>query len=156
MGRSQETFNKKEVRTRKEKKRKAKEEKRVKKKASGKKSSFDEMIAYVDEAGRITSTPPDPTKRIVTEAENINLTNIRSTDKNKDLLTKGIVISFNDSKGYGFIRDTDSGKNFFVHANNLEEQIKEGNRVVFEPGKGQKGPIAFKVRLLRDSTPIDD
>lgn len=156
MGRSQETFNKKEVRNRKEKKRKAKVEKREKKKAEGKKSTFDEMIAYVDESGRISSTPPDPRNKIVAEAENIELANTRNTLQTKDILKKGIIISFFDSKGYGFIRDLDTNKNFFVHANNLEEPVKEGNRVVFEAGKGQKGPIAMKVRLLRESTPIDD
>jgi len=156
MGRSQETFNKKEVRTRKEKKRKAKVEKREKKKAEGKKNSFDDMIAYVDELGRISSTPPDPEKKIIVKAENIEFATARNKPQNKDFLKKGVVISFNDSKGYGFIRDLDSNKNFFVHANNLEEPVKESNLVLFESGKGQKGPIALKVRLLRESTPVND
>jgi S-adenosylmethionine hydrolase len=73
MGRSQETFNKKEVRNKKEKKRKEKELKRAKKKIEGKKSSFDEMIAYVDEFGKITSIPPDPGKKTVIDAESIEL-----------------------------------------------------------------------------------
>ncbi len=63
MGRSQETFGKKEVRTKKEKKRKEKEQKRAKRKSEGKKSNFDDMIAYVDEFGKITSTPPDPDRK---------------------------------------------------------------------------------------------
>jgi hypothetical protein len=65
MGRSQETFGKKEVRTKKEKKRKEKEQKRAKRKSEGKKNSFDDMIAYVDEFGKITSTPPDPEKTLL-------------------------------------------------------------------------------------------
>ena len=64
MGRSQETFGKKEVRSKNEKKRKEKDQKRAKKKSEGKKSNFDDMIAYVDEFGKITSTPPDPGKKI--------------------------------------------------------------------------------------------
>jgi hypothetical protein len=63
MGRSQETFNKKEVKNKKEKKRKDKEKKRLIRKETGKKSSFDDMIAYVDEYGKISSTPPDPSKK---------------------------------------------------------------------------------------------
>ena len=63
MGRSQETFNKKEVRNKKEKKRKDKEKKRLIKKETDKKSSFDDMIAYVDEYGNLSSTPPDPSKK---------------------------------------------------------------------------------------------
>jgi len=62
MGRSQETFNKKEVRNKKEKKRKEKEKKKLAKKESGK-SSMDDMIAYVDENGMLTTEPPDPTKK---------------------------------------------------------------------------------------------
>ncbi|MBA4322888.1 MAG: DNA-binding protein, partial [Odoribacter sp.] len=60
MGRPQETFNKKEVRNKKEKKRKEKEKKRLIRKETGKTSSFDDMIAYVDEFGMLSSTPPDP------------------------------------------------------------------------------------------------
>ena len=71
MGRSQESFNKKEVRSRKEKKRKEKEKKRLAKK-EGEKGGND-MIAYVDEHGNITSTPPDPTQKEEIEAEDIEV-----------------------------------------------------------------------------------
>ncbi|MBA7572405.1 hypothetical protein ES708_14185 [subsurface metagenome] len=63
MARSRETFNKKEVRNKKEKKKKEKEKKRLARKESEKKSGLDDMIAYVDANGNITSTPPDPTKK---------------------------------------------------------------------------------------------
>ena len=59
MGRSQESFNKKEVRSKKEKKRKEKAEKRAARSEGEKKSSLDDMIAYVDETGRILDAPPD-------------------------------------------------------------------------------------------------
>ena len=62
MGRSKETYNKKEVRNKKEKKRKEKEKKKLARK-EGEKANSDDMIAYVDENGMITSTPPDPTKK---------------------------------------------------------------------------------------------
>ena len=73
MGRAQESFNKKEVRNKKEKKRKEKEKKRLARKESEKKSSLDDMIAYVDENGNITDTPPDPTKKKEIKAESIDL-----------------------------------------------------------------------------------
>lgn len=150
MGRSQETFNKKEVRNKKEKKRKAKEEKREKRKNEPK-SSFNDMIAYVDEFGRITSTPPDPAQKVAVEASEIEFAPARNKPKpQSDFLRKGVVISFNDSKGYGFIRDLDSNKSLFVHANNLEEPVRENNIVSFEIGKGAKGPLALKVRLLKE------
>lgn len=151
MGRSQETFGKKEVRSKKEKKRKEKEQKRAKKKSEGKKSNFDDMIAYVDEFGMITSTPPDPDKKTVVVAENIEL----SITKNKpeaapDFVRKGVITFFNESKGFGFIRDLQSNQSVFVHVNNLLEPVKENNIVVFEIGKGPKGPSALKVKLFKE------
>ena len=65
MGRSQESFNKKEVRKKKEKKRQDKEKKRLARKEGEKKNSLDDMIAYVDENGMITDTPPDPASMIL-------------------------------------------------------------------------------------------
>ncbi|HOB82892.1 MAG TPA: cold shock domain-containing protein [Bacteroidales bacterium] len=151
MGRSQETFGKKEVRTRKEKKRKEKEQKRAKKKSEGKKNSFDDMIAYVNEFGVITSTPPDPDKKTVVDAESIELTvNKNSPESVPDYVRKGIVIFFNDSKGYGFIREMESNQRIFVHANSLLEPITENNIVTFELTKGPKGPSALKVKLFKE------
>ena len=157
MGRSQETFNKKEVRSKKEKKRKEKDKKRALKKSEGKKSNLNDMIAYVDEYGRITSTPPDPDKRIEIAAESIELNITKNRpDPVQDYLRKGVVVSFNESKGYGFIRDMETNRNVFVHANNLSDQIKENNIVTFEIGKGQKGPVAMKVLLFKEKQETTD
>jgi len=73
MGRSQETFNKKEVRNKKEKKRKDKIAKREEKKNLEKSGELDDMIAYVDENGNISDTPPDPTKKKVIKSESIEI-----------------------------------------------------------------------------------
>ena len=62
MGRSKETFGKKEVRNKQLKKRKEKEKRRLEKKEQDKKSNFDDMLAWVDENGQICSTPPDLSK----------------------------------------------------------------------------------------------
>jgi cold shock CspA family protein len=138
MGRSQETFGKKEVRSKNEKKRKEKEQKRARKKSDGKKSSFDDMIAYVDE-------------KTVVVAENIELKITRNNPESApDFVRKGVVTFFNDSKGFGFIRDLASNQSVFVHANNLLENIKENNIVVFEIGKGPKGPSALNVKLFKE------
>ena len=151
MGRPQETFNKKEVRNKKEKKRKEKEKKRLIKKETGKTSSFDDMIAYVDENGMLSSTPPDPTKKRVIVAENIELSATKNDPLQKsDYIRKGVVTFFNDSKGYGFIRDMDNKQSVFVHANNCLELVKENNIVTFEIGKGPKGPTALKVKLFKE------
>lgn len=151
MGRSQETYGKKEVRNKKEKKRKEKEQKRALKKSEGKKNSFDDMIAYVDEFGRISSTPPDPDKKTEINAENIELTASRNNKENDSgFLRKGIVTYFNESKGFGFIRDLESNQRIFVHANSLLEPVIENNLVAFETVKGPKGPSAIKVKLIKE------
>jgi cold shock CspA family protein len=151
MSRSQETFNKKEVRNKKEKKRKEKAQKRALKKSEGKKSSFDDMIAYVDEFGKISSTPPDPDKKTVIAAESIELKITRNKPQDgPDFVRKGVVTFFNESKGYGFIRDMESNQSVFVHANELLEPVKENNIVIFEIGKGPKGLAALKVKLFKE------
>ena len=73
MARSKETFGKKEVRSKKEKKRKQKEQRRLEKKGQGKTNNFDDMIAWVDENGVITSTPPDPEAKSETKIDNIEI-----------------------------------------------------------------------------------
>jgi cold shock CspA family protein len=150
MGRSQETSNKKEVKNKKDKKRKEKAKKRLIKKETGKKSSFDDMIAYVDEFGMISSTPPDPNRKREVIAEAIELSATKNdTSQKDDYLRKGVVTFFNDSKGFGFIRDMENNQSVFVHANNLLEEIKENNIVTFEIGKGPKGLTALKVKLFK-------
>jgi cold shock CspA family protein len=151
MSRSQETIGKKEVRNKKEKKRKEKEKRRAKKKSEGKNSSFEDMIAYVDEFGMITSTPPDPGKKTVVIAEDIELKVTRNKPENApDFVRKGVVTFYNETKGFGFIRDQESNQRVFVHANSLLEPIKENNIVIFEIGKGPKGPSAMKVKLFKE------
>lgn len=151
MGRSQETFNKKEVRSKKEKKRKEKEKKRLARKESEKKGSLDDMIAYVDENGNITTTPPDPNKK----KKEVKLEDIeigipkRDSSHNLDPIRKGTVSFFNDSKGFGFIRDSETKESVFVHINNVLEDIKEGNLVSFEVEMGPKGPTAVQVKPLK-------
>jgi cold shock CspA family protein len=151
MGRSQETFGKKEVKKRKEKKRKEKEQKRAKKKSEGKSNSFEDMIAYVDEFGMITSTPPDPDKKTVIVAENIELKITKNTPNNgPGFLRKGIITFFNESRGFGFIRDLESNQRVFFHANNILEPVKENNVVVFETDKNARGDTAIKVELFKE------
>jgi cold shock CspA family protein len=150
MGRSQESFQKKEVRKKKEKKRVDKEKKRLARKDSDKKSGLDNMIAYVDEFGNITETPPDPGTRVKTKAEDIEVSVPKQDPSEQgDLIREGIVSHFNQSKGYGFIKDLVTGESYFVHMNDIVEEINEGNRVSFEPTRGQKGPAAVNVKQVK-------
>jgi len=149
MGKSQETWNKKEVRNKKEKKRKDKEKKRLERKAVPRKSlSKDDMIAYVDENGNITSIPPDPDKKKNIKAEDIQIgVPKRSSAEEFNPVRKGIVTFFNESKGYGFIKDSDTQKSIFVHMDGLVDSIKDNNKVTFEIVMGKKGPNAVNVKL---------
>lgn len=150
MGRSQETFNKKEVRNKKEKKRLEKEKKKLARKESEKKSGLDEMIAYVDENGMISSAPPDPTKKKEIKLEDIEIgIPNREAVEDEDPIRKGVVTFYNDSKGFGFIRDLETQESVFVHVNNLLEEISEDNVVSFEKVMGPKGPAATQVKLFK-------
>jgi len=61
----------------------------------------------------------------------------------------GTVKFFNESKGFGFITQEDSGKDLFVHISAIEHgPLYENDRVEFEIGEGQKGPCAVKVRKI--------
>jgi len=151
MGRSQETSGKKEVRNRKDKKRKEKEQKRAKKKIDGKRSSFDDMIAYVDEFGMISSTPPDTNRNTTVNPETIELGATRSKSENPSSFErKGVISFFDESKGFGFIRDLETSERIFLHVSNLLEPVKENNVVIYEAGKGPKGITAIKVRLFKE------
>lgn len=150
MGRSQETFSKKEKEKKKLKKRQDKEQKREERKAnSDKGKGIDEMLAYVDENGNITDTPPDPNRKkkdIKQEDIQIGVAKQAAPDP-ADLIRKGTVSFFNTSKGYGFIQDHESQERVFVHQNGLLNSIKENDRVTFEVEKGPKGLNAVNVRL---------
>ncbi|MFT4680005.1 MAG: cold shock CspA family protein [Litorivivens sp.] len=152
MGRSQESFNKKEVKNKKDKKRKDKEAKRMARKDTKREGDSDDMMAYVDEFGRISTTPPDPTKKKVEiDIEDIAISTPRQADMPaEDPIRKGVVTFFNDSKGYGFIKDSATQDSVFVHVNNVLEEIKENNMVSFEVEMGLKGPSAVRVKIIRE------
>lgn len=61
-------------------------------------------------------------------------------------MNKGIVKFFNDSKGYGFIKDEESSKEYFVHANGLVDEIRQDDEVTFDLEEGRKGINAVNVR----------
>jgi len=150
MGRSQESFQKKEVRNKKEKKRREKEAKRLARKDNEKSSSLDDMIAYVDENGMIMDTPPDPDKKTEVNVEDIVIGVRKEEDlAPEDKVRTGVVTFFNKSKGFGFIRDDESRESLFVHMNNITEPIAETDRVEFETDRGPKGMMAVNVRIKK-------
>src|SRR5690242_919662 len=99
------TFNKKELQKKRKQKQKEKEERKAERKANTKTGqSLEDMMAYVDENGNITSTPPDIIKKKEVKLADI-VTGSRNVGGASNEPLQGIVEFFNTSKGFGFIRD---------------------------------------------------
>ena len=62
-------------------------------------------------------------------------------------MNKGTVKFYNESKGFGFIKDADSSKEYFVHSTGLKENIRENDSVNFDLQEGKKGLNAVNVKL---------
>ena len=63
-------------------------------------------------------------------------------------MKEGKVKFFNESKGYGFIKDVESDEEYFVHVSGLIDKIKEDDDVTFELTEGRKGLNAVNVKLI--------
>ncbi|MHA7128334.1 cold-shock protein [Algoriphagus namhaensis] len=149
MARSQETFNKKEREKKRQKKAKEKMERREERKDQAVRGTLDNMMAYVDEFGNITDTPPDPIKKPKKiDAEDIEIGVPRREEEEEPAERTGKIDFFNHQKGYGFIRESSSGEKFFVHVNGLTEDVDEGDKVSFELEKGLKGLNAVNVKKV--------
>lgn len=62
-------------------------------------------------------------------------------------MSNGTVKFFNETKGFGFITPEEGGKDVFVHANGLIDEINEGDNVSFDVEEGQKGLNATNVKV---------
>jgi CspA family cold shock protein len=62
-------------------------------------------------------------------------------------MNNGTVKFFNEEKGFGFIKDANSSKEYFVHSTGLNEKIKENDEVTFDLQEGRKGLNAVNVKL---------
>lgn len=133
--------NEKKRLARRAEKQKRKEEKKLSPKAN----SLDDMIAYVDENGMITSTPPtENIKKVEIKQEEIV---ISTPKKEKEIPTvmKGRVEFFNTSKGFGFIKDLSGTEKYFFHVNNVMADISENDIVTFDLERGVKGMNAVNI-----------
>jgi cold shock CspA family protein len=148
MARPQETFNKKEQEKLRAKKKKEKQEKKEARKANPKLSGED-IYVYVDENGHLTNTPPDPSKKIIVDVESIEInTSRRSAEDEAPVDRRGTIDFFNESKGFGFIKEIETGEKYFVHISGLLDDVKEGNLVTYELEKGAKGMNAVRVKKI--------
>ena len=61
---------------------------------------------------------------------------------------QGTVKFFNEAKGFGFIKPSDSSEDIFVHSSGLIDEIRENDRVEYETQRGKKGMNAVNVKRV--------
>ena len=142
------SWNKKEREKKKQKNKRDKADKmKERKEGTVKGKGMDEMMAYVDENGNISATPPDPNKRIEVKLEDIQIGVPEDVRSEEDQFRTGRITFFNQEKGFGFIKDQVTQESIFVHINNLPGPVKENDKVVFEIQNGPRGPMAVNVKM---------
>ncbi len=144
MARSKGMSSKREKEKQRQKEKQEKREKMEERKANpAKAKSLEDMMAYVDENGNITSSPPDPEKRKVINAEDIEI-GVPKSQAFDDPQQDGKIDYFDSSKGFGFIVQN-SGVKIFFHINQATYQVSEGDIVTFTIERGPKGLYAVGV-----------
>jgi len=144
MARPKGTSNKREKEKQRQKEKREKREKMEDRKANqAKGKSLEDMMAYVDEDGNITSTPPDPEKKKVFNVEDIEI-GVPKLQVSDDPWEEGRIDYFDSSRGFGFIVQNNGVKIFF-HINQVTYPVSEGDLVRFTVEKGPKGLMAVGV-----------
>jgi cold shock CspA family protein len=150
MAKSQDTFSKKEREKQRKRKQQDKQEKMKERKNNNNKGkSLEDMIAYIDENGNLSDTPPDPRKKKIYVQEEIQINVPRLDERPEEALRTGVVTFFNDLKGFGFINDAQTRERIFFHVNDLAGPVKENDKVTFSAGKSPKGPVATNVTVIK-------
>lgn len=140
------TWNKREREQKKKNLKKQKEEKRLERKEnSSKGKSLDEMLAYVDEYGNLSDTPPPKNHQAAGDIPP-TVANSNALRQN-DLPRTGLITFFDSKKGYGFIKDRQTQESIFAHVNASNVELKEGLAVTFEVEKGPKGLVAVNISI---------
>lgn len=148
MAKSSETFNKKEKEKKRLQKRKEKEERKEERKANKETKSFEDMIAYVDENGNFSSTPPDITKKRAVKESDIDLSSRNKGGAGNNEAKTGVVKFFEKDKGYGFIKDSQTQEEYFFHHSSANFPIAQSNQVTFELESGPKGLNAVRIHKI--------
>ncbi|MFZ9695474.1 MAG: cold-shock protein [Chitinophagaceae bacterium] len=146
-----EFWSKRDREKKKQQARKEKEEKKRERKENARDGNdLSEMIAYLDENGNLTSVPPDPSKRKEISLDEIQIGVPKMEDRDpEERFEEGVITFFNEEKGFGFIRDIRTKQSIFVHNKQLSGPVQLNDKVRFVIGKGQKGPEAMEVSLIK-------
>ena len=143
------SFNKREIEKQKLQKKKEKLKKKEERKQQGT-NSFEDMIAYVDANGVIIDTPPEP----IQEEEKIELEDIEISVPRKEVSEElgdpeGRVDFYDETRGFGFIREGNSVIKYFFDKSNAEHGIAEEDMVTYRLERGPKGMNAVDVKIIR-------
>ena len=153
MASSQETFSKREKEKKRLKKRLDKQQKLAERKANSPGGGLENMTAYVDENGRISDTPPNPLNIKKVNPDSIQISVQKREIEEANSIRKGRVEFFNSQKGFGFIKELETQEKYFVHINSLEEEVVEGDTVMFETERSFKGMNAVRVKKVKLQEP---
>lgn len=110
-------------------------------------SSFEDMIAYVDENGQLHSTPQEAPKTEIA-LEDIAIS-VSKQEEIEVVPLNGRVEYFNSSKGFGFIKDSANTEKYFFHISVAPPDIQEGDKVTFELERGLKGMNAININIIK-------
>jgi cold shock CspA family protein len=156
MARSSDSFNKRDNEKKKLQKRKEKEQRKEERKSNGKEGkTFEQMLAYVDENGNLTSTPPDPFKKKVIKESDIELTSRNKGGNTPNYMRTGMIKFFDTSKGFGFVKDDQSAEEYFFYHKSADYPVAQFDRVSFETEMGPKGQNAVRISKVSDSKPAE-
>ncbi|MFZ1688131.1 MAG: cold shock domain-containing protein [Flavobacteriales bacterium] len=143
------TFEKREKEKRRLQNQQEKQRRKEERKANATGGGLENMMAYLDENGQITSTPPDPNKvRKPIDVSEIEIGVPRREHVEVVAERLGRVDFFDSSKGFGFIKEDSTQERFFVHVSGLLDEVAENDKVQFEVERGQKGMNAVRVKKV--------
>ncbi len=150
MARSQNYYSKREKEKKRLQKKKEKQQRKEERKATETSGKLEEMMAYVDEYGNISSKPIETKEKSQEiDASDIEIGIPKKQKEDLSLERRGKVQNYNPEKGYGFITQDGTNEQYFVHRNSVDGAINDGDRVSFSLEKSPKGLSAIRVKILK-------
>lgn len=146
MAKSKETFNKKEKEKKKLKEKQDKKNRMEERKANKRDgNSLEGMMAYLDENGNLTNTPPDPNRKKTFALEEIQIGVPKQEHDAVDETRTGTISYYKKEKGFGFIIDISTNERIFFHVKDTQEPLEESDKVEFLVERGPRGLNAVRV-----------
>lgn len=144
-----ETFSKRERRKKKIEKKREKELRRDERRNTvTQRKTLEEMMAYVDENGNLSDTPPDPKNVRKIAADEIAIAIPKATPADADALLTGVISYFDPVKGYGFVINELTKERLFVHVTGLAQpdtELNMGDKVSYTATRSDRGMQAISV-----------